>query len=60
MAGKYHRTYLKEDLQVAFEEMQEDTGVASNAYIAAAVRVALERDGYLEKLEPRRRRKLGQ
>jgi hypothetical protein len=47
MAGKYHRTYLDSQLQPAFEAMQLETKVASNAYIAKAVRVQLEKDGYL-------------
>lgn len=46
--GKYHRTYLKAELQTAFEKMQQEKGTASNAYVAAAVRAALEADGYLK------------
>lgn len=51
MAGKYHRTYLDHAKQEAFDKMQAETRVASNAYIAEAVRLRLVQDGYLE---PRR------
>lgn len=51
MPGKYHRTYLDEPKQEAFEKMQADTGRPSNAYISEAVREKLERDGYMQ---PRR------
>lgn len=49
MAGKYHRTYLRESVQQAFEKMQKETGVASNAYISEAVVGRLEQEGYLAK-----------
>jgi hypothetical protein len=52
MAGKYHRTYLREQVQEAFEKMQKETGVASNAYISEAVIGRLEAEGYLVKAKP--------
>lgn len=50
MAGKYHRTYLREEVQKAFEAMQDNTGVASNAYILEAVEYRLRKEGYLGNL----------
>lgn len=49
MAGKYHRTYFAEDVQAAFEKMQKEKGVASNAFVLACVKARLEAEGYLPK-----------
>ena len=51
MAGKYHRTYLKDRVQKAFEKMQEETGRASNSFIAECVSEKLKELGYLVKPE---------
>lgn len=49
MAGKYHRTYFAEDVQAAFDRMQKETGVASNAFVLKCVKEQLVAEGYLAK-----------
>lgn len=49
MAGRYHRTYLKHDLEKAFQQMLAERQVSGNSYFVEAVRAKLEADGYLGK-----------